>query len=93
MRLALIPIDKANHLAYGALTSLIGSWVAVAAGQADSARVIGFAAACVVGVAKEAAEYLSNRQAHAAGLLPAHSVDWRDVMATCLGGLVVSGAP
>lgn len=93
MRIALIPLDKANHVAYGALAALAGAWAAVAAGYADAARGAGFGAALLIGLAKELRDYMANARAVAAGAVPRHGVEWRDVLATAIGGALVAAAP
>lgn len=93
MPIPTIPTDKANHVAYGALAALAGAWAAVAAGHADAARWVGFAAALLLGVAKELRDHMANARAVTAGTLPLHGVEWRDVLATAIGGALVAAAP
>jgi len=77
----LIPQDKANHIAYGAA-------IACAATLLHNPM---HAAALVVAVAfaKEAADWLLNRRAIAAGLPPPHGVELLDALATMAGGALV----
>ena len=79
--LPVIPADKANHFAYGAVISAIGSILA--------GPLAGLALAAVFGILKELKDYLDNRKAAASGLLPPHGVELADALWTAAGGLVV----
>ena len=75
-----IPADKANHALYGAALACAGSFHSVAAA---------IAACALAAVVKEALDYLRNRRALAAGLMPPHGVELADALATAAGGALV----
>ena len=81
MNLPMLAVDKANHVAYGALAATLVS-VALVAVQTPvlGAALAATAVVVVLGVGKE----LFDR-AHA----ETHTPDWRDAAATAVGGLLV----
>lgn len=91
MSLPIIPADKLQHAAYGALI-----FIAVA----GAAKLIGFpfvgaaglAGAAAAGAAKEWFDWVSNHRAIKAGLTPTHGVEMWDWVATTAGGLVCFAA-
>lgn len=73
-----LPSDKANHFFYGAL--------AFNAALPLSNSTTALALVAALAVAKEAADWLSNQRARAAGLPAPHGVELLDAMATFAGG-------
>lgn len=92
MDLPLIPQDKANHFAYGSAAALVAAAACAVLGHPELAGWAAQAAALCLGLAKEAADWLANQAALAAGNPPPHGVDPFDVLATWLGGANVHAA-
>lgn len=92
MSLPMLAADKANHALYGALVFCAVAGAAAASGQAAHARAAGLAAAVLVALGKEAADWIANRRAARAGLPAPHGVEWRDAIATIAGALLVAAA-
>ena len=97
-----IPADKANHSFYGGLVCAIVTCVLLTADMVIDtfapdlkawritpfhAALAGFAAACLVGVAKEKYDGWKNKRAGQ----PVATVDKMDAIWTGIGGLIVSG--
>lgn len=85
----MIARDKILHFLIGAATAATcaGAWWLVAqfgllnAADAGAAGLVG---ACVAGATKEGADYMDNK------IQPGmHGVEWRDALATALGGVPV----
>lgn len=89
MNLPTLPADKAQHVIYGAAIAAVAGPLSVHFGI-QPAGAVALAAAAVVGIVKEAADWLANRKATAAGLLPPHGVEWQDAAATVIGGALVA---
>jgi len=96
MSLYLFPQDKANHFIYGAalglttLTLLSALKIPDTSGYTHSLAAV--ASATFLGVLKEVEDYFANQRAIAQGLPPQHGVEWMDMVATALGGVVVGFA-
>lgn len=88
----LIPVDKANHLIYGALAFIVVAALACAFGWNDYRLVAGAAGSLAVGVYKEVSDYLANRKAIADGFTPLHEADPTDLAFTAAGGLLAAAA-
>ena len=80
MNLPTIPADKANHAVYGALIFNLALPLTDA--------LVALAIVAAIGVAKEAADWLGNHRARAAGLPAPHGVEVLDAIATFAGGLL-----
>lgn len=85
MNLPLLPLDKANHVIYGAIASLcmILAFTFVNIPYAAFAGVI---AGIGVGILKEALDYFSNRASGFNKLQ--HSVDKLDIVYTIVGATI-----
>jgi hypothetical protein len=81
--------DKANHAIYGALVFALVAGLAMHTSFAPIARGLGVGAAVAVGLAKEAWDYVRNRQALKAGLAKPHGVEGSDLLWTAGGALLV----
>lgn len=82
MTLPYLPQDKANHALYGAAIYIVGSFAAGIAGSHP--QIVGLVLAVFAGVAKEAADWWSNRLFGE----PLHGVEWQDAAATAGGGVL-----
>jgi len=85
-----VPYDKALHFIYGAAIAVAVMYVFMLFGtHRPSAKGLGFAAACLIGVAKEGLDYVQNQRCKKAGLPEIHTVSGMDAAATAVGGLLV----
>lgn len=84
-----IPADKRGHLIGGALIAAVAMALAILLGDVHIAGYSGLLAAAVSGVCKEVGDFLANRKAKAAGLLPPHSVEPMDAVWTAGGGVLM----
>lgn len=82
----MIAHDKALHVIAGALAYLVGAGIAHLIGKAPSTTV-GIATAVSVGIAKELYDLILNARAMRQSTPAPHSVDVKDALATCFGGL------
>lgn len=88
MHLPLLPIDKANHVVYGALIFTVVGGLVATLGCADVAQPAGALGALVVACIKELVDSALNRRAASAGLAPPHGVEAADIVATVAGALL-----
>ena len=89
MKFPTIPHDKALHFIYGLAVGVVAYNVAIKAGFAAYAVILGFAAAAAIGAAKEALDLWLNKRAAKAGLPAPHTVSVGDAVATAAGGAVL----
>lgn len=75
-----LPQDKGNHLVYGAVIFNLALPLTDA--------FVALALVAALAVAKEAADWLSNHRARAAGLPAPHGVEALDALATLAGGFL-----
>jgi len=85
MKLPLIAQDKANHFIYGTAVAVVAKLVF------PEFAFSGLVAAVLIGLAKEAADAALNYKATKNWKTGPHSVDYKDVIATALGGLSTIG--
>jgi hypothetical protein len=91
-----VPQDKANHIMYGLVISIIATTVFALILDNNmehvyamiAASVIGASFAIVVGILKEVLDKLSNVRNQKAGLPPIHTVEVADAAYTALGGIL-----
>lgn len=86
--------DKLFHFVAGTIAALfgVGLWYVFAyafKAPAIAAPYAGLLASVVAGVTKEAADFMDNRAALAAGTTPLHGVEFFDAVATSLPGLLI----
>lgn len=86
MKLYSLPSDKANHVVYGAVIAAIINLVY------PGHALISMAAVAAIGATKEAIDWWGNRKAAKAGLAPPHGVEYQDLIATIVGGLLANSA-
>ena len=85
----MIARDKALHFLVGAGVAVVCAaawWLIAQFGllSVADAGAAGFVGACVAGATKEGADYMDNK------IHPGmHGVEWRDALATALGGVPV----
>lgn len=89
MRIPTFAADKLGHFLWGLLAALIFAAIVVSFGRRDIAGGAGLFAALCVAAAKEGSDLVTNYRAKKAGLLPPHTVDPKDAIATLLGGVAV----
>lgn len=92
MTTILLPQDKANHMAYGAVVGAAAGTAVILLGHPELARFAGPAAGAVVGLAKEAVDAYFNWRATGSPLRGPHGVELADAAAT-FAGACATAAP
>jgi len=91
MSLPTLAADKANHVVYGACIGVVFFvfMFAILHVELRLSMAVAIGLVCFVAFAKEASDWLVNRKAKTAGLLPPHGVELTDALATIAGGALV----
>jgi hypothetical protein len=82
MSLPQLPQDKANHALYGAAFAIFAVW---ALGWRVNPMAVAVLSAALIGAVKEFSDWYINRRTP-----DAHDVSPLDILATTLGGVLVS---
>lgn len=93
MKIPMLAQDKANHIVGGVLAGVAVAVVCTLVGFPHCSRTGAIVGAAIAGAAKEGIDWYLNRRARAAGMLPPHTVDPYDFLATLCGGLLVAARP
>lgn len=88
MQLISLPQDKANHVIYGALVTLIALAV-FHMFNVQLATALALAVCTMVGIAKEAVDHIRNMINIGKGKPAEHGVEFLDAVATIAGGLLI----
>lgn len=88
MQLISLPQDKANHVIYGALVTLVALAV-FHLFSVEYAATLALALCTAVGIAKEVIDYISNALNLRAGKPAVHGVEFLDAVATVAGGVLI----
>jgi hypothetical protein len=88
MQLISLPQDKANHVIYGALITLV-ALVAFNLFGVQHSAALALAVCAIMGIAKEAVDHISNLINIREGKPPEHGVEFLDAVATVAGGLLI----
>lgn len=93
MKIPSIPADKAQHIIYGALASLVVTVFLLLLAILFPRTLFlapwaGVLAALCLGLLTEMRQEVLNERAEARGEVPTHKIELGDVTATALGGLI-----
>ena len=84
----ILPVDKANHVVYGAATFVVVAIATRLLGYHTLAPHAGLVAGVCVALVKEFADAAANNHAEKNGWAKPHSVELLDVVATLSGALL-----